>query len=81
MMSLDLNALREQVLEQGPTRVIVSREGWATTPDRALREFGIVADVVFVRHDGWTLGAPRRWEEVARDLWAGSWVAVIDLDD
>jgi hypothetical protein len=61
--------------------VIVSREGKATTPSRALREFSIVADVVFVRDDGWTLGAPRQWAEVARDLWGGSWVAVIHLDD
>jgi len=40
-------------MRSGPDRVIVNHLGGAKTPDRAP-----IPEVVFVRDDGWSLGAP-----------------------
>lgn len=58
---------------RSPTRVVVDEAGTALTPRRA-RARGIQVDVVFIRSDGWTLGAPRELEETARNLWSNDWV-------
>jgi hypothetical protein len=55
-----------------PTRIVVDAEGQARPPQPGDRW-----DVVFVRTDGWTLGAPLKFREVARQLWEGSWLRVI----
>lgn len=72
-----LAGLIERVRAYGPTRVVVRTEGGhvaeATTPDLALRCFGVVPDVVFVRRDGWTLGARQQDRDAAYRLWAGEW--------
>jgi len=60
------------IREFGPTRVVINSEGEATSPARAK----IDSDVVFIRNDGWTLGAPSRFEEVARQMWADMWIGV-----
>ena len=56
-----------------PTRVLM-RDGLALPPRRAFAEFGVKSDVVFVRDDGWSLGAPCELTEAARLLWADRWV-------
>ncbi len=56
-----------------PRRVLINCDGEALSPRRAEREHGIVSDCVFVRNDGWTLGAPASLKDVARNLWAGDW--------
>lgn len=40
-------------------------------------EFGIIPDVIFIRNDGWSLGAPKRTAEAAFKLWAGHYVAYL----
>jgi hypothetical protein len=55
-----------------PTRVIVGADGVACSHERAQR-LGIEHDVVFVRDDGWTLGAPLKWMDVARHMWRAHW--------
>ena len=61
----------------GPTRVVYSDEGQATTPELALQLYNEVAEVVFIRNDGWTLGASMKYYKVAHDLWEGDWAAVV----
>ena len=61
-----------------PTRVMV-REGCATNPQAALRDHGIEPDVIFVRNDGWMLGAPIHLALQAQRLWADQWVNILYL--
>jgi hypothetical protein len=63
-----------------PRRVVVSGEGEAVLPYKA-QQMGVVPDVVFVRKDGWTLGAPARWEQLAYKMWADEWVLFMRIGD
>ena len=53
-------------------RVITDDEGTGQAPRRAA-EKGISPEVVFLRKDGWTLGAPRQYESIAYDMWSDEW--------
>lgn len=64
----------ESCTRQGPTRVMVGPEDYAVTSDEASAR-GVKPVVVFVREDGWTLGAPADLVRRARALWADQWVA------
>ena len=61
-------------MDMRPTRVVVDRDGFGVTPARAAREYRITPEVIFVRNDGWSLGAPKELENVARELWRGKWI-------
>lgn len=73
---LNFESVAVHLRQHGPTRVVVDEQGYATTPERAARDYDVTPTVVYVREDGWTLGAPDRLEHVARNLWADGWVAV-----
>lgn len=60
------------------SRVVVSSEGEAVPARRAL-ERGIVPTRMWVRKDGWTLGAPSSFHAVARSMWADEWEREVDL--
>ena len=66
-------ARRRHAGSQTLVKVLIDGEGAAVTPARA-RELGVEVSVVFVRHDGWSLGAPRDLEDVAYRLWEREWV-------
>jgi hypothetical protein len=59
-----------------PTRVVINTEGEAVPPERA-EETGIIWDVIYIRNDGWSLGASKELSTVAYNLWPKEWVAVI----
>jgi hypothetical protein len=40
---------------------------------------GILSDVIFIRDDGWSLGAPTDLIQVAHDLWPEQWAAVVNV--
>ena len=61
---------------EGFNRIVINNEGEAWDSARAMR-FGIYADVGFMRNDGWALGAPKEFEDVAFRLWADEWKYVI----
>jgi hypothetical protein len=68
------------VRRDGPDRVVTAMNG-TTMTGSTLRHVGasrLRPDVVYIRADGWTLGAPLRFVEVARRLWASDWIAVSD---
>lgn len=73
---LDLAKLVREIKENGPTRVVINSHGEATTPFIA-KEKGITPTVVFIRNDGWSLGAPAHFEGVAEDMWSDEWIAVM----
>ena len=75
---MNLETMSQIVNAKGPDRVVIDREGEALPPERAKRDHNVVPDVVFLRDDGWTLGAPRSLADVARSMWAGDWVGVMD---
>lgn len=56
-----------------PTRVIVDDGGLGTTPEIAESQYGITPDIVFIRNDGWSLGAPFGFEGIAYRMWSDSW--------
>ena len=56
-----------------PTRVIYNDYADATTPERAKQLYGVEPDIIFLRNDGWSLGASKNLENVAYNVWAGSW--------
>lgn len=75
---LSLESIAELVRKNGPIRVIVDAEGLGEQPQRAQRRpYYEPPVVVFIRNDGWTLGACAKYEAVARKLWEKDWVGVL----
>lgn len=66
----------ERILERGPDRVMVDWTGRAYPARKAL-EKGFLPDVIFIRDDGWSLGAPLRLARHAYDLWPDKWIGVL----
>ena len=62
------------ILHSGPTRVMINRDMDATTSQRAREEYNIVPDIIFIRNDGWSLGAPSFLEKEAFSCWKESWI-------
>ena len=62
------------ILSRGPHRVMVNAEGEAVPPKRAKLEHGIVPSIVFIRGDGWTLGAPEHFAREAEALYPDQWI-------
>lgn len=54
-------------------RVVIKADGTAVNPVKAKREYQIEPGVIFVRNDGWTLGAPAHLENVAFNMWRDEW--------
>lgn len=76
----DLPSLVEKIKMHGPTRVLVNQfEGRPT--HIALRDNRITPDVVFIRDDGWSLGAPKDLVWHAEMMWADKWVFVVELNN
>jgi hypothetical protein len=79
--STDLEAVAEAVLVRGPTRVLVSQSGDALPPRRAKIDHGISWDIVFIRDDGWSLGAPSALEAIAYSIWPDKWIGFVRRGD
>lgn len=65
------------LMESGPDRVVINFEGEATSSRRAREVFGVSPDVVFLRNDGWMLGAPASLESVAFKIWRNEWIGFV----
>jgi hypothetical protein len=80
-MSLDSNlnvqAAIRRISMHGPDRVVIDLAGQAVSANRAALNHYVFPDIIFIRDDGWTLGAPRKFEFVAFNLWKDSWIAFI----
>lgn len=75
--SVNLASVLRNIAYNGPTRVVINSGGETKSSLRARKEDNIVPDVIFVRHDGWSLGAPRGLVSEAESKWPGDWVMVI----
>lgn len=61
-----------------PTRIVINANGDAVAPHiAAQRKDAKKIDIVFIRKDCWTLGAPQEFEKIAASTWVGEWMAVI----
>lgn len=76
---MDLEAKAKEILANGPTRVVVDVSGEAVPASRARQEYGATPDVIFIRRDGWSLGAPKSLASVAEGLWRDEWLGVVLL--
>ena len=65
----------KKIARSTPNRVLINAEGEAISMKRALQQ-NIVADLIFVRNDGWSLGCPGRLEQAAYDLWKDEWILI-----
>lgn len=75
---LELTNALERIRAVGPDRVVINRQGLAV-PAADAAFSGILPDVVFVRNDGWSLGAPDEFEGAARRQWLNFWKARFDM--
>lgn len=73
--TIDLDAALRTIIAHGPSRVVIDGNATATSPKRALQK-GISYDVVFIRNDGWTLGAPDTLARCAYLTWPDQWIGV-----
>ncbi len=69
----------QRVLAHGPTRVVINADAEAISPGRAMVTHGIVSDVIFIRNDGWSLGAPTDLISVAERTWRELWIVVVNV--
>ncbi len=73
---LDIAGVMKRIREHGPARVVVDLHAQAESP-RSARLHGIIPQVIFIRGDGWSLGAPLDFAMAAYNTWAGDWVYVL----
>jgi hypothetical protein len=76
-----LEQYTKQIMHDGPTRVVINKHGEATTMQRALVDHGILADIIYIRSDGWSLGAPQELADIAESLWKEEWIGVLRRPD
>jgi hypothetical protein len=74
-----LNGVIVGILLDGPTRVIVTKDGYCVPPDQ-IGSYGVRPVTVYIRDDGWSLGVPYEFAEQGFGMWKDSWVAAISCD-
>ena len=74
--SLALQGAMKLIAIHGPSRTMIN-EFEATTSDQAKEVYDVTPDIIFIRDDGWSLGAPKRLAEAAEKLWSGQWTHVL----
>ena len=75
-----IEGAKKRIAAHGPDRVLVDSRGTAVSAFRAKTEFGTEADVIFIRWDAWTLGAPWKLVTYARSIWKNEWAEEIIIN-
>ena len=65
------------LMEDGPSRVLITAEGHSVPAHKAREQHGVVPDIIFIRRDDWSLGVPAHWESIAYNMWKNEWVAFL----
>ena len=63
----------DRIKAVGPSRILINAEGKAVRP----ADTDELYLVVFIRKDGWSLGAPSHLETPARAVWPDQWAGVM----
>ena len=79
-MSALTDGAKKRLALHGPDRVLVNLDGTAVSQFRAKTEFGVEADVILIRADGWMLGAPWKLIRYARSIWKNEWAEEIIIN-
>jgi hypothetical protein len=77
MDKLSLKDRATRILSGGPDRVVVNSDGEAKPSRKARETDGVDPDVIFIRKDGWSLGAPANLVDVAYKMWKNEWVGFL----
>jgi len=84
MISTDqLNSIIEDTANGICKRVVVSLEGEATSKLKAYQKYGedVYPDYIYIRNDGWTLGACEKFQLVAYNMWRTDWIGRYNLKE
>ena len=76
---VELAKVLNSIKNNGPKRVMIN-EYEATSYERA-EEKDIFPDIIFVRKDGWSLGAPTKFRSQAFGIWADEWIGFMLVAD
>lgn len=77
----ELKAFADRILRAGPDRVVIDGSGEAVPSRQARERYGIAPDVIFIRRDGWSLGAPLNLSNMAERMWSDDWIGVLCRPD
>lgn len=66
------------IRKNGPVRVLVDDQETCVPPRIAMRDHKVQVDIIFVRQDNWSLGAPKVLTLDAYDLWRYDWIGFIE---
>lgn len=80
MTDSELSVVYDKIITNGPDRVVINEEGEGVSPFRASLACIILPTVIFIRADGWSLGAPRHLVNIAHKMWKDEWVAAMTYD-
>ena len=72
------NDIVDNIKLYGPARVIIDEHGSAYDLKTAL-DRNFIPTVIFIRDDGWSLGAPDHLIKVAHDLYSDDWKSVLTV--
>ena len=74
---MDLSATLDSIYEDGPTRVMPGTDGETYSAAKSFSMIGKQPDIIFVRNDGWSLGAFDHNEADAYEVWSDAWIGFI----
>ena len=60
-------------------RVLIDKKGTAVHPEMAIK-IGSTSDILFIRDDGYALGAPQSLMHEAYHMWSKEWTAFYDFN-
>lgn len=76
MNNAELQEKARAIMRDGPNRVLCP-DGAAHPCRRAREEHGTLPSVIFIRNDGWSLGAPESLEWEAYRQWSDQWAGFL----
>jgi hypothetical protein len=76
MHNILLEIYAKTICANGPDRILIN-EYEGIPSQRAREQYGIFPDIVFIRHDGWSLGCPHFYEKAGYQLWKNEWIGYI----
>jgi len=72
MQNFSVEFVVDAIIGSGPDRVMV-QGNFATTPRKAREVYKVIPEIIFIRNDGWSLGAPAHLVNEAFMTWHESW--------
>ena len=74
---MEIEQILKDIKANGPTRVVINEYGDGVPSQRAREVHNILPTTIFIRHDGWSLGASEPFERIAYEIWKNEWTHVL----